>query len=143
MRSVSTVAAKPRRWTAAISRLRYLRARRSVSVAIAATVGIVGPRFSWVVGGPSRCKTFGVALPKRCVYVLRSLADPTRYYTGVTSNWRARLDDHNAGHSSYTSSWIPWRVDVLMYFIDEQRAVAFERYLKSGSGCAFAKRHLR
>jgi hypothetical protein len=28
-------------------------------------------------------------------------------------------------------------------FADEKRAVAFERYLKSGSGCAFAKRHLR
>jgi hypothetical protein len=28
-------------------------------------------------------------------------------------------------------------------FADERRAIAFERYLKSGSGVAFAKRHLR
>jgi hypothetical protein len=26
---------------------------------------------------------------------------------------------------------------------DERRAVAFERYLKSGAGVAFAQRHLR
>jgi hypothetical protein len=28
-------------------------------------------------------------------------------------------------------------------FAHPQRAVEFERYLKSGSGCAFAARHLR
>jgi hypothetical protein len=28
-------------------------------------------------------------------------------------------------------------------FADEARAVAFEKYLKSGSGCEFARRHLR
>jgi hypothetical protein len=32
---------------------------------------------------------------------------------------------------------------VVIEFDDEKRAVAFERYLKSGSGVAFAKRHLR
>ena len=37
----------------------------------------------------------------------------------------------------------PWLVDVAVKFSDECRAVAFEKYLKSGSGCAFAKRHLR
>jgi hypothetical protein len=37
----------------------------------------------------------------------------------------------------------PWHVDVVVEFANEERAVAFERYLKSGSGGAFAKRHLR
>jgi hypothetical protein len=32
---------------------------------------------------------------------------------------------------------------VVVKFADERRALAFERYLKSGSGCAFAHRHLR
>jgi hypothetical protein len=32
---------------------------------------------------------------------------------------------------------------VIVEFADEPRAVAFENYLKSGSGVAFAKRHLR
>lgn len=81
--------------------------------------------------------------PKCCVYVLRSLADRARSYTGVTSDWRARLDDHNAGRASHTSSGRPWELDVLVQFTDERRALAFERYLKSGSGCAFAKRHFR
>jgi putative endonuclease len=84
-----------------------------------------------------------VSQPKCCVYVLRSRADRSRYYTGVTSNWRARLEAHNAGHCAHTSDGKPWDIDVLVQFTDEQRALAFERYLKSGSGCAFAKGHLR
>ena len=34
-------------------------------------------------------------------------------------------------------------LDAIVAFQDETRALAFERYLKSGSGVAFAKRHLR
>ena len=81
--------------------------------------------------------------PKRCVYILRSESDPACYYTGVTADLRARLADHNAGRSTHTAKAGPWVVDVIVKFADERRALAFERYLKSGSGCAFAKRHLR
>jgi predicted GIY-YIG superfamily endonuclease len=63
---------------------------------------------------------------KCCVYVLRSLCDRSRYYTGVTSNWRARLEAHNAGHCSHTSDGKPWDIDVLVQFGDERRALAFE-----------------
>jgi len=72
--------------------------------------------------------------PKICVYVLRSLSDRTRYYTGVTSDWRARLDAHNAGKCPHTANGLPWEIDVLVQFSDERRALGFERYLKSGSG---------
>ena len=82
-------------------------------------------------------------VPKCCVYVLRSLADPKRYYTGVTGNYRARLEAHNAGRCLHTANGRPWQIDVIVEFADERRAVAFERYLKSGAGCAFAQRHLR
>ena len=81
--------------------------------------------------------------PKRFVYVLRSLSDRDRYYTGVTSNVRLRLSAHNAGECAHTTRHRPWEIDVAIEFIDERRAVTFERYLKSGSGVAFAKRHLR
>jgi putative endonuclease len=81
--------------------------------------------------------------PKRFVYVLRSLTDRDRYYTGVTSNVRARLCAHNAGECVHTTRERPWELDVVIAFRDEARALSFERYLKSGSGCAFAKRHLR
>ena len=80
---------------------------------------------------------------KCCVYVLRSRSDRSRYYTGVTNNCRARLAAHNAGQCSHTCDGKPWNIDVVIQFTDERRAVAFERDLKSGSGCAFAKRHLR
>jgi putative endonuclease len=82
-------------------------------------------------------------LMKRFVYVLKSRSTPTRYYTGLTSNVAARLDAHNAGHCAHTASGRPWETDVVVEFTDEARAVSFERYLKSGSGVAFANRHLR
>ena len=84
-----------------------------------------------------------MGLPKSIVYVLRSESGPTRYYTGLTSNLALRLDAHNSGKCLHTASGKPWIVDVVVEFSDERRALAFERYLKSGSGGAFAKRHFR
>ena len=84
-----------------------------------------------------------MAESKCCVYVLRSCADRNRYYTGLTSDWRGRLEAHNAGRCPHTQNGKPWEIDVVIEFADERRAIAFERYLKSGSGCAFAHRHLR
>ena len=84
-----------------------------------------------------------MALARRFVYVLRSQSAPNRYYTGVTSDVDARLADHNAGRCRHTADGRPWQMDVVIEFSDEQRALTFERYLKSGSGVAFAKRHLR
>jgi putative endonuclease len=77
------------------------------------------------------------------VYVLRSRSDPTRHYTGLTSDVAARLAAHNAGHSTHTSNGRPWEIVVVIEFADERRAIDFEKYLKSGSGVAFSKRHLR
>jgi predicted GIY-YIG superfamily endonuclease len=81
--------------------------------------------------------------PKCIVYVLKSENAPRRYYTGLTSNLSTRLNAHNAGRCPHTAFGRPWIVDVVVEFTDERRAVAFERYLKSGSGVVFAKRHLR
>ena len=84
-----------------------------------------------------------MGLPKRIVYVLKGETDPAQYYTGLTSCLPARLDAHNSGQCPHTASGKPWIIDVIVEFADEPRAVAFERYLKSGSGGAFAKRHFR
>jgi predicted GIY-YIG superfamily endonuclease len=65
----------------------------------------------------------------------------TRYYIGMTSDVSARLIDHNAGRCPHTARYRPWQLHVTIQLPDEQRALAFERYLKSGSGRAFAKRH--
>jgi len=78
---------------------------------------------------------------KRFVHVLRSESDPDRRYVGLTSNLNERLEWHNHGPCGQTIHHRPWSIHVLMEFADEQTAVRFERYLKSGSGRAFAKRH--
>jgi putative endonuclease len=77
----------------------------------------------------------------RFVYILRSESDPSRHYVGRTSNVDERLVWHNAGPCGYTRRHRPWRVLVSIEFSDEAGAARFERYLKSGSGRAFAKRH--
>lgn len=78
---------------------------------------------------------------KRFVYVLRSLVDPERHYVGITADVRKRLAWHNAGQSPHTSKHKPWVLVVALEFRDQQSASEFEKYLKSGSGRAFAKRH--
>ena len=82
-------------------------------------------------------------MSKRFVCVLKNSEIPPRYYTGVTSDVTTRRAEHNAGGCTHTSKYGPWSIDVVIEFRDERRAVAFERYLKSGSGVAFAQRHLR
>ncbi len=76
------------------------------------------------------------------VYILRSLGDPDRFYVGVTADLRSRLKRHNAGEVSHTSKYAPWAVKTYVAFSDEAQAFAFERYLKSPSGRAFAKKRL-
>jgi putative endonuclease len=66
---------------------------------------------------------------KRFVYVLRSDANPSRHYVGVTSNIDNRLEWHNYGPSGYTVDHRPWSVVVVIEFPTEQEAVRFERYL--------------
>ena len=76
------------------------------------------------------------------VYILESLTDPERHYTGHTSgNVAVRLAWHNDGRSHHTAKHRPWKTIVSIEFELERVAIAFERYLKSGSGRAFAKRH--
>ena len=80
-------------------------------------------------------------IEKRIVYILRSDADPSRHYIGITNDLLARLKWHNAEPSGYTVDFRPWSIAVVIEFPTEREAVRFERYLKSGSGRAFAKRH--
>jgi putative endonuclease len=76
------------------------------------------------------------------VYILRSIGVPGRYYVGVTSDLRARLHKHNAREVSHTSKYVPWEIKTYIAFGDENQAFAFEKYLKSPSGRAFAKKRL-
>lgn len=78
---------------------------------------------------------------KRFVYVLKNPDHIPRFYVGLTSDLRGRLHDHNAGRCPHTAQHRPWQLHAVIEFPDERRAIRFERYLKSGSGRAFAKRH--
>lgn len=75
------------------------------------------------------------------VYVLRSEPFPDHYYTGVTDNVERRLEVHNSGGSQHTCGLRPWKVVVSLEFGNGASALAFEKYLKTGSGRAFSKRH--
>ena len=72
------------------------------------------------------------------VYILQSVDR----YVGVTDDLKARLSKHNAGEVSHTAKYLPWELKTYIALSDETKACAFEKYLKSGSGWAFAKRHL-
>lgn len=78
---------------------------------------------------------------KRFVYLLRSKST-TRPYFGLTSDITTRLAAHNAGQNKSTAPFRPWVLVTLIEFSDERKAADFERFLKSGSGRAFAKQHL-
>ena len=77
----------------------------------------------------------------RIVYVLRSANHPDRYYTGLTDDVERRLGVHNSGGSIHTAPLRPWVLVAFTEFASVESARAFEKYLKTGSGRAFSKRH--
>jgi predicted GIY-YIG superfamily endonuclease len=83
----------------------------------------------------------GHAKPMKYVYILEN-HNSEHFYVGITDDPRARLAKHNAGEVPHTSKYKPWRMKTYVAFSDEKQAVEFEKYLKSGSGRAFAKKRL-
>ena len=77
------------------------------------------------------------------VYLLNSVKFPKEFYVGLTTSVRERLKQHNEGISAHTSKFRPWKLIVFVGFVDEEDAKRFEKYLKSGSGREFARRHFR
>ena len=74
-------------------------------------------------------------------YILRSIPHPEQRYIGSTADLKSRLAKHNAGEVPHTSKFKPWKVEAYFAFETKEKAAAFEAYLKTGSGHAFAKRH--
>ena len=79
--------------------------------------------------------------PMFYAYILRSLSDPDQRYIGSTADLKSRLAKHNKGDVPHTLKFRPWKVEAYFAFETKEKAAAFEQYLKSGSGHAFAKRH--
>ena len=74
------------------------------------------------------------------VYLLRC-CDGT-IYTSCTNNIEDRLRRHNKGQVEYTSSRLSLELMTYIVFTDKYKAYNFEKYLKSGSGKAFAFKRL-
>ena len=76
------------------------------------------------------------------VYILQSISDAECFYTGVTGDLKQRLLKHNSGGVSHTAKYRPWKIKTAIAFTDEEQSRKFERYLKTASGLAFAKKRL-
>ncbi|HZW60789.1 MAG TPA: GIY-YIG nuclease family protein [Candidatus Babeliales bacterium] len=76
------------------------------------------------------------------VYLLRSIQDPSKKYIGYTTDIEQRIAAHNSGGSVHTQKYRPWQLITYIAFDCEKKALEFEKYIKVGSGNAFAKKRL-
>ncbi|MFA5187848.1 MAG: GIY-YIG nuclease family protein [Patescibacteria group bacterium] len=76
------------------------------------------------------------------VYILQSIKFPKKLYTGFSENIDNRLIDHNKGNSEYTDTFKPWKIIFYCAFENKEKALNFERYLKTSSGIAFRNKRL-
>ncbi len=76
------------------------------------------------------------------VYLIQSINNPSQTYIGFTANIHERLETHNSGGSVHTCKDRPWKLVATIQFENKYKALEFEKYLKSGSGRAFAKKRL-
>jgi predicted GIY-YIG superfamily endonuclease len=74
------------------------------------------------------------------VYLIQSIKHPEIRYVGYSINLKERLSTHNSGGSIYTKKDRPWKLIMCSVFKNIDCAKEFEKYLKSQSGRAFAKK---
>jgi predicted GIY-YIG superfamily endonuclease len=74
------------------------------------------------------------------VYLIRSISYPDQKYVGCTEDLENRIDRHNYGTTPHTAKYKPWGLIAFCAFDTKEKATAFEKFLKSGSGREFAKR---
>lgn len=76
------------------------------------------------------------------IYLIHSISHRDQRYIGLSTDLKARLAKHNEGGSPHTSKYKPWKLMTFIRFDDDDKAAAFEQYLKSSSGRALANKHL-
>jgi len=62
-------------------------------------------------------------------------------YTGCTDDLKERVERHNKGRVPATRERLPVRIVSFTAFSNKYKAFEFEKYLKSGSGRVFIKKH--
>jgi predicted GIY-YIG superfamily endonuclease len=76
------------------------------------------------------------------MYYIYSLRCKDGYYIGCTDNLKDRINRHQNGRVPATAKRLPIKLDFYFVINDKYKAFEFEKYLKSGSGRAFVKKHL-
>ena len=74
-----------------------------------------------------------------CVYILN--LSNKQQYVGFTENITSRLKEHNKGGCFTTKKYRPVKLAWCCYFTNKSKVLKFEKYLKSGSGTEFRRRH--
>jgi predicted GIY-YIG superfamily endonuclease len=93
-------------------------------------------------GSASQLRNWEIIMGFSYVYILQSKSKAEHFYVGFTEDLQDRLKTHNAGHVPHTIKFRPWRIKSAIAFTERQRAIGFERYLKTASDRAFAKKRL-
>ena len=73
------------------------------------------------------------------VYVLK--CNNSTFYVGCTNNLENRLERHKKGQVESTKKRLPVKIIIYIAFQNKYLAFNFEKYLKTGSGRAFLKKH--
>jgi len=75
------------------------------------------------------------------MYYVYGLKCKDGHYIGCTDDLRERIARHQKGNVPATAKRMP--IKLVFYFAvdDKYKAFNFERYLKSGSGRSFIKKH--
>jgi predicted GIY-YIG superfamily endonuclease len=75
------------------------------------------------------------------VYIIKSQENSYVLYKGYTAkDVPERLADHNLGLNKSTKKHRPGEIAFYCAFPSKERALAFERYLKTASGIAFSRK---
>ncbi|MEK7522313.1 MAG: GIY-YIG nuclease family protein [Patescibacteria group bacterium] len=73
------------------------------------------------------------------VYIL--ICKNNKPYTGCTDDLKERIERHNKDYVPATKPLLPVKLVSYFAFQNKYTAFNFEKYLKSGSGRAFMKKH--
>lgn len=74
-------------------------------------------------------------------YIIQSIINPKQFYIGYTADLKKRIKSHNQSKCKHTAKYKPWKLKVYIAFEEKEKAIQFEKYLKSGSGHAFSNKH--
>ena len=75
------------------------------------------------------------------MYYVYSLKCKAGYYIGCTDDLKDRINRHKKGYIPATANRLPIELEFYIAVSDKYKAFKFEKYLKTGSGRAFIKKH--